>query len=192
MKRLFLAAAPVKGLDVSYGGLSVARGEATEMTSYDNDGYIVGERISVKRPKQVYFDELSFTNGYLGDISTPGFTDRYTRLDEVNYRQMLVGKKFAKWIGVSADVTRLAGVSTVRAAVNAKVPQARVIDTVRYEEYRRLGAAGAYGFSAYGERAIGKRLTAGAGFADIDANTAASTPTASTRAGACSNKRHSK
>ena len=28
------------------------RGESTEITSYDNDGFLVGERISVKRPKQ--------------------------------------------------------------------------------------------------------------------------------------------
>ncbi len=38
LKQLYGSAAPVKGVDFSDGGLSVARGLSTEITTYDNDG----------------------------------------------------------------------------------------------------------------------------------------------------------
>jgi hypothetical protein len=169
LKQLFLAAAPVKGVELTYGGLTVVRGESTEITSYDNDGYVTGERVSVKRPKQLYFDEIAFTNGYLGDVNAPGFTDRYSRLDEFNYRHALVAKRFTKWLGVSGDYTRLSGVGTVRAAFTAKTRRARIVDLVRYEQYRRTGPAPAFGFAAYGEKTVVPRASVGVGYADIDA-----------------------
>jgi hypothetical protein len=170
LKQLFVAAAPAKGVDISFGGLGVVRGESTEITSYDNDGYVVGERVSVKRPKQLYFDEISFTNAYLGDVNSPGFTDRYQRLDERNYRHALVGKRFAKWLAVSGDYTRLSGVTTVRTAFTAKTPRVHAVDLVRYEQYRRFGTTAAFGFSAYGEKSATTRVAIGAGYADIDTN----------------------
>jgi len=168
LKQLFLTAAPIKGFEMSYGGFGFVRGESTEITSYDNDGYLVGFRASVKRPKDLYLDEISFTSGYLGDTNNPNVIDRFSRLDEANYRHVLVGKKLGKLVAASADYTRLTGVDTIRAAVNLKTPKARAIDLVRYEQYRRLGAAGDFGFSAYAEKALHKRLSLGMGYADID------------------------
>ena len=169
LKQLYLGAVPVKGLDLSFGGVGILRGESTEITSYDNDGYLMGERVSVKRKTQLYFDEIAFTNAYLGDVSAPDVFNRFRRLDEPNYRQFLVSKKVASWLGASGDYTRLSGVGTVRATVTAKTPGAHVIDLVRYEQYKRLGTTAAYGFAAYGEKTLVKRVAIGAGYADIDA-----------------------
>jgi hypothetical protein len=67
VKQLFASAAPAKGLEIQTGGLGIVKGENTEITSYDNDGYIVGERVSIKRPGTFHVDELSVTMAYLGD-----------------------------------------------------------------------------------------------------------------------------
>jgi hypothetical protein len=170
LKQLFLAASPAKGLDLSYGGLAFVRGDSTEITSYDNDGYLTGARISVKRPKDLYFDEISFTNAYLGDLTSPSFLDRTSRLNEANYRHLLIGKRFGKTVSASADYTRLSGVDTFRTAINAKTPHAHVIDFVRYEQYRRLGPTADFGYAVYAEKAVVKRFSLGLGYADIDAH----------------------
>ncbi len=168
LKQLFLAARPLAGLELLAGGIAIVRGETTEITSYDNDGYLMGERVSVRRPGQLYFDEMTFTNAYLGDLDAPGVMHRFHRLGEPNYRQLLVRKRISSRFAGSADYTRVDGVGTVRAAVAARTPEARVADLVVYEQYRRLGDAGAFGFAAFGEKALFGRATIGAGYADID------------------------
>jgi hypothetical protein len=174
MKQLFIGVAPIKGLEASYGGIGVVRGESTEITSYDNDGYLLGARVSVKRPKEVYFDEISFTNAYLGDTAESSVFSRTKHLDDPNYRQALVARKLRPWITASADYTWLTGptqtVGTLRAAATVKTTGARVVDLVRWEQYRRGGSQSAFGFAAYGEKNLTKRLTVGGGYADIDAN----------------------
>jgi hypothetical protein len=169
LKQFFVAAAPVKGIEFSYGGLAPVRGESTEITSWDNDGYLLGERASIKLPKDVFFDEVSLTTGYLGDVTTSAFTDRYHHLDEVNYRHFLVSKKVSKAVAASADYTWLSGVGTFRTALSARVP-ARVVDSVRYEQYVRGGPSSAFGFAAYGEKNVVKRVAVGGGYANIDPN----------------------
>jgi hypothetical protein len=59
MKHLFLGLAPVTGVEAAYGSIGIVRGESTEITSYDNDGYLLGGRVSVKRPKDFWFDARS-------------------------------------------------------------------------------------------------------------------------------------
>jgi len=153
LRQLFVTAAPVAGVGLSYGALPIVRGESTEISSYDNDGYMTGERVSVKRPSSLYLDEITVTTGYLGDATTPGFIDRYHRLIEWNYGHALARKKLAPWLAVSGDT-----------------PRTRVVDVVRYEQYQRVGSTGAFGFAAYGEKTFAGRLSAGLGYADIDEN----------------------
>src|SRR3954470_21339905 len=96
-KQLFFAAQPVAGVEGQVGGLYIVRGESTEITTYDEDGYIMGERISVRRPKELFFDEISFTNAYLDpDPRRIGVSHRFRYFDEPNYRHFLVDKKFGK------------------------------------------------------------------------------------------------
>src|ERR1700677_2581403 len=41
-RQLFLAAEPIRGIELQFGGLAINHGVNTEATSYDDDGYISG------------------------------------------------------------------------------------------------------------------------------------------------------
>jgi hypothetical protein len=168
LKQLYLSAAPVEGLELQYGGLYIIRGESTEITTYDEDGYIMGERVSIKRPDKLFFDEVSVTYAFLGDINTPNINKRYFRLKHSNYHQFLLEKKIGKRVAVSADYTFESGPETMREAIRVDVRESRVLDTARFENYQRAGATAAYGFALHGEKAITKRLTVTGGYAQID------------------------
>ena len=45
-KAMYFAAVPIPGVEAQYGGLYIVRGESTELTTYDEDGYVTGERVS--------------------------------------------------------------------------------------------------------------------------------------------------
>jgi hypothetical protein len=185
VKQLFLDAQPVKGLTGQIGSLYFWRGESSEITTYDNDGYFSGERVSVKRPKALYFDEVLFTQGYIGDLSLPNYFDRANRLDTVNYRQVAVAKNFAKRAGLSLDFTTLDILANgtpntsnlkqasfqsdwLRIGSHLSTPELKFVDTLRFEAYRRYNRNEAGGFAASGEHAFGKRFNASLGFASID------------------------
>lgn len=169
VRTLYLAAQPIKGLEVHVGGLAATtRGEATEITTYDNDGYLVGERVSVKRAKDLFFDELSATFGYLGDTSTPNVFKRLDSLDNHNYTQLLVAKKLGTRAAASADWSRAAGVETWREAVRVAVKEAVVVDTVRLELYQRIDTPDGEGFAVTLDKALSKLVGLSGGYANID------------------------
>ncbi len=168
LKQLFATASPARGLSFSVGGLSFVRGQSTEITSYDNDGYLLGERVSVARPATLYLDEIAFTNAHLGDLASPGVTSRLRRFDEANYRQLLAGKRVRRWLALSADYTWLMGVGTARAAAAIRTPWARAVDLVQYEQYARGGPDGGFGFAASAEKSWAGKVVARAGYADVD------------------------
>jgi hypothetical protein len=168
VKQLFASASPLTGIEVQAGGLGIARGENSEVTSYDNDGYMVGERVTVRRPRTLHVDELSVTMGYLGDSTTPGLSQRFHRISETNYFQVLGAKRFGARLSSSADVTTLAGATTVRSAFKLDTPN-RGLVSIRFEQYARFNDA-AYGYLISGERLVTRRFTLSAGLADIDRN----------------------
>jgi hypothetical protein len=168
LKQLYLSAAPIEGLELQYGGLYIIRGESTEITSYDEDGYIMGERVSIRRPDKLFFDEVSVTYAFLGDINTPNINKRYHRLKQSNYHQFLLDKKIGSRAAVSADYTFESGRETMREALRVDVHESRVLDLARFENYQRAGAKAAYGFALHGDKAITKRLTVSGGYAQID------------------------
>src|SRR5688500_1458854 len=152
VRYLYASAAPMKGLELQVGGLGLVRGESTEITSYDNDGYIVGERVSVKQPARFYFDEISVSAGYLGDTSTPSVFERFDRFDEHSYTQALVGKKLGTRASVSVDWTGAGGVDTWRQAIRLSTKETGVIDAVRLELYERTTGTRDEGFAVTAER----------------------------------------
>jgi len=168
LKQLFFAAEPLGGVEVQYGGIGILRGEATEITTYDNDGYIVGERLTLRRPRQFFFDEIDVTYAYLGDLNQPNLNKRYHRLKQSNYHQFMVGKKLGKRLAFSADYTFQSGVETLREAIKLSLPHARVVDGIRFENYQRMDVNPAYGFALTGEKKLSKRLTVSGGYAQID------------------------
>lgn len=173
LRQLYVQAQPVKGVEGQWGGLAVARGEHTEITTFDNDNYILAGRATVKRPKSLYVDELSVTAGYLGDLPTPNVIKRFDRWDEHNYTQVLAAKKFGKNVSVSADWTDLNDISTVRQAVKVATKQWIPVDAIRFENYQRVEGKKGYGYAVSAERSLHPRVLMAGGFADIDVNNGA-------------------
>jgi hypothetical protein len=186
-RQLYLIAQPIKGIEVQFGGLAIEHGVNTEATSYDDDGYMSGERIIVKRPKQLFFSELSYTRGYIGDLYTPNFFARGGRLAQSNYWQIMGRKDFGNRLSVSADYsvtapegdptpTYAANLHTTREALYADVHESKVFDSVRFEAYQRLDALsesvyvfqGGKGYAFTVSRSFAKHGSIDAGIANID------------------------
>lgn len=168
VKQLYFQAKPVKELEVQFGSIAPNNGENTEVTGYDNDIYLMGERITIKAPRHLYFDEISATNAHFGDFRTPSVFRRFDGLDKSNYHQFLVRKKVNKNVTVSADYTFEAGRDTFRQAVKFSIPGFRIFDLMRFENYQRIDPEKDYGFGIYGEKTLRKRLLLYSGFSRID------------------------
>jgi len=183
LRQAFLSAEPVPGITAEFGGIGINHGVNSEATSYDDDGYMSGERLTIKRPKQLWLSEISYTRGYLGDLYTPNFFARGQRLSRSNYWQVLGRKDFGKRIAVSTDYTYSAPeaapfvLKTIREAILADVHESKLFDKVRFESYQRINqgeyAPGIAWFDGKGyaltvSRDLKKRLSLEAGFANID------------------------
>ena len=169
LKQLFIAARPATGVEIQYGGLEFARGESSEITSYDYDGYLVGSRVLIRRPKHAFFDEIGVTYGYVGDLTRPSVLSRLDHLNRSNYHQLLVAKHAGRQLRISADYTSDSRVETYRQAVTFRASKVRIADSLDFEQYQRAGAQAGCGFSAYGDRRLARRLSFGTGYAQLDA-----------------------
>ena len=118
--------------------LDIDRGAASEITTYDYDGYVAGERLLINRPDKLFFDEAAVTYAYLGDLYVPNFFARGERLAHSDYHQFLLRKQIKTRINASFDYTWQNASNTLREAVEARIPEARVVDSVRFEAYERL------------------------------------------------------
>lgn len=168
LKHLYLTAQPIKGIEFQYGSIPIVRGETTEITGYDNDGYLTGGRVTIKRPAELFFDEVSVTYAHLGDFNQPGVNKRFHRLKESNYHQFLVSKKLNDRVTVSADYTFYNGAETLRQGIKFKLPELRMVDNLRFENYQRVDVKQAFGFAFAGEKQITKRLKLTGGYAQVD------------------------
>ena len=167
LKQLCFDAKPTRAVEIQFGGLAITNGENTEITGYDNDNFIMGERVSFRAPKKLYFDEVTITNAFLGDINRPSVFRRFKRLDRSNYHQFLIRKQVTKNVGFSADYTFDSGVDTLRQAVRVKLPKAKIVDSVLYENYERIDPQPGYGFAVTAEKKVTSKLNFSGGFAKI-------------------------
>ncbi len=170
LKQLFFSARPVSGVEIQYGGLYFDRGQSTEVTSYDYDGYLVGERITLNRPRNLYFDEISITYGFLGDFNRPNVFARLHRLGQSNYHEFGVSKQIGERIRTSASYAYEEGEDVLRQAIKVRTPALRLIDSFLFEDYERLSPDPGYGFGVYGEKKLHPRISVGGGYAQIDRN----------------------
>jgi hypothetical protein len=178
VRRLYAQAVPVQGIELATGSFDALRGENTEITTLDNDAYFEGYRASVKRPATLYADEVSLTIAYLGDLAEPNVFDRFHRMGDHNYSQVLVQKRLSlrkdegrdarEEIAISADWTSLEGVDTLRQGVRVTSAALPAIDSVRFENYQRVSGDRAYGFAIFVDKTLNRRLTAGGGFSHTD------------------------
>jgi hypothetical protein len=171
LKQLYFSAKPIDGVEVQYGGLYFNRGESTEITTYDNDGFLIGERVVVQRPRNFFFDEISATYAFLGDLTMPNINKRWHGLKESNYHQFLVSKRIAERAVVSTDYTFQSGIDTLRQALRVNTPELKAFDFIRVELYERVNPNADGGLAAIVEKSfLKKRLALGGGYAQIDPN----------------------
>lgn len=192
MRELYFSATPVKAMTVEFGSFGIERGLSTEITTFDEDGYLSGERIRFNDSKHLFFDEIGFTSAYFGDIGTPNLFDRGSSLKKSNYRQAFAKKQLNKRIGFSGEYTWQAGentgIDTTREAVVVGTRETKVVDSLRFEAYERLNTttfpglarsplgpiaplsiSGASGYAIAAEKKLGK-LSGDFGYASIDKN----------------------
>jgi hypothetical protein len=166
----YFTAAPVAGVEAQYGGMYILRGESTELTSYDDDGYVIGQRFSVKKPTQLHVDEISATVGYLASDPREIPISKRTKYlnDTPNYRHFLVDKKLGTRGGVSVDFTDAAGARTWRQGLNFKTSELKLADTVTLEFYERVNRSADQGFAVTLYKALHKKAGVNWGYASID------------------------
>ncbi|HYR26826.1 MAG TPA: hypothetical protein VEU30_00080, partial [Thermoanaerobaculia bacterium] len=157
VKQLFVTAKPRERMELQYGGLPIVRGESTEITSYDNDGYLMGQRLTL--------GDVTLTAGYLGDLRTPSVTRRFHRLSEVNYGQLLVRRRLTDRLTATADFTHDDGEHTLRQAM--VIRPAKGVDLIRVEAYERLNGSRGAGGAITIEKPFGNTRLA-ATFASVD------------------------
>lgn len=163
LKQLYVTGKPLNGVEFQYGGLPIVRGESSEITSYDNDGYLMGQRLALS-PKRVV-DELTVTAGSLGDFRSPSVTRRLHRLSEVNYGQVLVKKKLTDRLTATADFTDDDGEWTLRQGI--AIRPSRGVDLIRFEAYERVNGERGAGGAITVEKPFGRTRLA-ASFASVD------------------------
>ncbi|MBS1817494.1 MAG: hypothetical protein JSU08_06175 [Acidobacteria bacterium] len=169
MRQFFFDATPLPGIEAQVGSLYPNRGEHTEYTTYDDDGWVTGGRLSLRRPKTLYFDDLSLTHGTIASTGTPNLWKRWDDLDHTNYTQVLVGKHLTSMVAASVDYTRHASRDTFRGAVSMRFKPTAPISALRYEQYvRTTDPDSAAGFAVTVERPITRWVRAQGGYATID------------------------
>jgi len=177
LRELYLSASPIKQVTVEFGSLGIERGVSTEITTFDDDGYISGERVRIRDPKHLFFDQVGFTSAFFGDIYTPNLFDRGSSFKTSNYRQFFLDKRLGKRIATSGEYTWQNGTDTLREAASVAIPEVKVVDKVRVELYQRVNvitfdgispAAGS-GFAVAAEKGF-KSLKGDAGYASVDTN----------------------
>jgi len=169
-KAIYVAAAPVAGVEAQYGGLYIIKGESTELTTYDEDGYVVGQRVTVKRPRQLFLDELSVTVGYLAsDPREIPISKRTKYLNDIpNYRHFLADKKLGRRAGVSVDFSYADGAKTWRQGVTLRTPELHIVDTFVFEAYERTNRLPDQGFALTLDKALNRHVSVNWGYASID------------------------
>jgi hypothetical protein len=170
LKLLYFDAKPNSLIEAQWGGIGIERGVSTAITSYSNDGFMAGERLYVRDSRDLFFDSIAVTFGYLGDVLHPDVWNRANTLWQNNYQQYLILKKISKKLTASADYTNLAGAHTLRQALHASMPDLRVVDQANVDVYERTNYTAAFGGNVSVSKSLNKMFGLTAGYAAIDRN----------------------
>jgi hypothetical protein len=117
----------------------------------ERQGYLVGEQVSIKRPRELFFDDISAA-----------------RLAQSNFHRFILRKNIGERAWVSADYAFQSGTETWREAFRIRTTELRAIDTFHFEIYEVSHIHPGYGFAAYGEKTVLPPFIVGGGYADID------------------------
>lgn len=170
VKQLFLAVEPVAGLSAEVGSLYVNRGETSEILSYDNDAYLMGERVQW-RPSRGPVTAVAATSGYIGDLEMPNVFHRFRHLDEWNYGQLLVEGRLTPSVEISADYTYEDARDWLREGVRIALPErAWLVRAIRAEAYQRVSEEKGAGFNLAADLRITGRFDVSGGFDHVDSH----------------------
>ena len=168
LKHLYVSGEPLNGVELQYGSLDIWHDESTDITGYAYNGYVAGERLSIRRPRELFFDNISVAYGYVGDFNSPNAIGRLHRLGQSNFHRFMLKKNISERAWLSADYAFESGMQTWGEAIRIRATELRVLDTLHAEIYEVSRIRPAYGFAAYGEKAVRSRFIVGGGYADID------------------------
>ena len=176
VRQLYFSATPIKQLSFEYGGMAFERGANTEITTYDEDGYLEGGRVRVRDPQHLFFDQISATVGFVGDYFTPNLFDHENGFTSTNYHQFLAEKKLGHRLKASVDYTYQNGSDTLREGLLVRLPKIHLLDTARLEMYQRTNTvnlqgesfAPASGFAFTGSKTFAKKFQLEGGYDTID------------------------
>ena len=98
----------------------------------------------------------------------PNLNKRFHRLKRSNYHQWLAVKNIGPRAALSVEYTFNGGTETLRQAVRFRTPELRIVDLLRFENYQRTDVQPDFGFALFAEKILGRRLTIGGDYADID------------------------
>lgn len=167
LKQLFVSAQPWGGIELQYGSMPPVRGQSTEITSYDNDGYLTAARATVRRPAEIFFDEVTVSVGYLGYLTTPFVFDRTGAFSRQNYWQLLGSKQILPGFTLSTDYSVHEDDGVLRQGATWRVNR-RLVDAVAGEYGVRLrGGSHQAAFAFRGEKRVGV-ATVQVGYANVD------------------------
>lgn len=169
VKQLFLAAEPVRGWQFEVGGLHFNRGEMAEHVTYDNDGFLVGERVTY-RPTKRRITQVSVTAGFFGgnDFNEVNVFKRFDRMDEYNYGQGLVAFSLHPRVSASVDYTYEDGRDIFREGLNVRMPSSvKLLTALKFEAYQRQSRNDGNGFNLSADARY-KRYSLTAGVMSVD------------------------
>jgi len=140
----------------------------------------MGERLRLKDPHHLFFDQFTLTSAYFGFFTQPNLFARGGGFTKSNYRQIAAKKQINKRVGVSGEynwISNNAHTSTTREAIVVAIPESRLFDSFRLEAYEQLShiylqgdeEARRQGFALVGEKKI-RNFFGDFGFASIDRN----------------------
>ena len=167
LKQLFAAAEPWTGIELEYGSLYPERGVSTEITTYDNDGYLTAGRVNLRRPRHLFFDDVTVSVGHIGYRDEPFVFDRTGAFSRQNYWQVMVSKEVLPGLTLSTDYSVIDDDGMLREGMKWRVGQPWV-DTLAGEFGVRLrGGSHQTAFAFSGEKRIAA-VTVQIGYASVD------------------------
>jgi len=85
VRQLYFAAKPTRTFEFQVGSLPILKVKTPKPLPMTTTEYISGERIIIRNPRKLFFDEIAATSAYIGDYFQPNFFHRANHFGQANY-----------------------------------------------------------------------------------------------------------
>lgn len=170
VKSLFFGQKLGKHFEAQVGGIEYDQGAGSEVTSTDNDAWLIGYRGRVITSGKGWLpNKVNLTIGHMGDFRMPNVFARMHRLEDVNYVQALAQKSFNKKHEGSFEYDSIQDIQFLRFAYRWKKIPAVVFDEISIEPVVRMTNNSAFGWSGTLGKSLDKaaKLKIAATYSDI-------------------------